>query len=420
MNDQKIDIIIPTWNNFDQLAQMVMSVTLYRGIYPMHLIIVNNGEPEMSDLPFFDHPDITVLTPGENLGWEGALKLGLEHSKSEFVMFANDDIYIPECSKTWISKLLQPFHDSSVGAVGPATNVAMGPQGIFNQRNQQAGNGLYQVPYLIGFCMLLRRSALDKAGGVDDSLPGGDDLDLSMRLIDAGYRLILDASTFVYHWGFSTGTRVYGNHTKPGGWNSPEMGEKTNQALIRKHGLKRWHQCVYGQFTSMDYQIGNFEGDVEGDLVRSLITGNKVVELGVGGNKTVKGSIGVDEVPKGEVIPILSYNTISEADVVADVTEPLPFKDGEFDTLIARHILEHCQDTLKTLRQWAKVVQSGGKIFVVVPNQQEGSTIPMNPEHLHSFTPESIKNLAEAAGLQVLEVMTHYNLVSLCMLAQKP
>lgn len=412
--NEPVDIIIPTFNNFDQLASMISSVAQYRLIYPVHFIVVNNGEPEMSDHPFFKNDIITVLTPKKNLGWEGALKLGLKHSKSEFVMFANDDIYIPEVSKFWLSRMLQPFHDKNVAAVGPCTNVAMGQQNIFSYRDAHSSNSVYMVPYLIGFCMLVRRSALDAVGGVDDTLPGGDDLDLSIRFRKAGFVLAFDCRTFVWHYGFSTGNRVFGDHTRPNGWNSQEMTEKTNMALIKKHGLKEWYNCLYTRVIDVsDYT------DYEGNVVQEFIKGEKVVELGVGAVKTVPRAVGVDMIAKGQPIPSLMGAPASVADIVADVTKKMPIKDSEFDCLIARHILEHTQDTVETLKEWSRIVKKGGRLIIVVPNEEDGSTIPMNPEHKHSFTPSSLTSLVQLLGMKVLETRKNYNLISFLLVAEK-
>lgn len=415
MKDQRVDILVPSMNNFQQLTEMINSIAPYQLLYPVRFIVINNGDPEMSEHPFFKHESIKVLTPGKNLGWEGALKLGLKESDSEFVMFANDDIYLPEASKHWISSLLQPFHNKEVGAVGPCSNVVMGQQNIFVQRPTQTTSSWYQVPYLIGFCMLLRRSALDAVGGVDDTLPGGDDIDLSIRLNEGDYRMVLDASTFVWHHGFQTGTRVHGSHTKPGGWNSPEMTERTNNALIRKHGLRKWYECLYGSFAP---EIMHDPTDYEGDVVRKHVAGDNVVELGCGGRKTVPNAVGVDRVVKGETIPVLKDFT-SVADVVADVTKTLPFEDGEFDCLIARHILEHCQDTVTVLKEWSRIVKAGGRLIIAVPDQSSSNTIPMNPEHLVSFTPDSLQSIAELIGLKELSREQGYNDVSFTAVYEK-
>lgn len=57
-------------------------------------------------------------------------------------------------------------------------------------------------------------------------------------------------------------------------------------------------------------------------------------------------------------------------DVVGDVSKRLPFPDGEFDVVYASHVLEHIAwfDTLRVLKDWCRVVRSGGVIEIWVPD----------------------------------------------------
>lgn len=413
MTNQTIDIIIPTMDNTDQLMQCVSSIIRNYVYFPVRVIVVNNGHPDTTKHGFFDNPHIKVLYPDHNLGWEGALELGLQESKSEFVVFMNDDTLVPECSKFWINNLLQNFRDETVGAVGPSSNVVMGKQNIFLEQEARGLESRYQVPFLIGFCIMLRREALDKAGGVDVELNGGDDLDLSIRLQDAGYSLVSDRSVFIYHHGFQTGTRIHGDHTTPGGWNSTEMTESTNMGLIKKHGLIKWYNVLYARYDL----ISQPAEDTEGDVVRSFIVGKKIVDLGCGGQKTVPYAVGVDEIAKGEQIPmLLGEYSVSEADIVADVTGTLPFKDKEFDTLIARHILEHISDPVKVLKEWSRIAE---RLIITVPNQEECSVIPLNPEHLHAWSPDTLTSIAELVGLRVVESKVHYNGISFTIVLER-
>jgi GT2 family glycosyltransferase len=238
-----LGIIIPTWNNNQYLLPCVASVlgTNYEAI---HVYVVNNGDAQnMLALP--KDSRITVLQQDRNLGWEGGLKAGLACSKEEFVMFLNDDTFIPPVSKGWIGEMFTYFGDSKVAAVGPSSNCVMGGQNVFIPfaPNQE----VLRAKFLIGFCVMLRRSALDEAGGVDGSLCGGDDLDLSIRLRQHGHDLLIDRKAFVYHHGFKTGERVKGGPNMVGGWNSVDMTEKTNFALIRKHGLPVWLDTMSNQ-----------------------------------------------------------------------------------------------------------------------------------------------------------------------------
>lgn len=226
------DIIIPTFNLPEYLFPCVRSIILNGDIDDLNkLIIINNGDAQsLSGLP--EHPKVKIYQQEKNLGWEGGLKMGLAVSESERVVFMNDDTLIPRASHAWLRKLSDHFFDPKVAAVGPTSNIVMGGQQmgcIFN-------GDIIEAPFLVGFCVMLDRNALDEAGGVDDTLPNhGDDIDFSIRLRKLGYKLLIDRNVFVYHHGFKTGERVHGAY-----WNSVEMQDKTNHSLIRKHGLKEF------------------------------------------------------------------------------------------------------------------------------------------------------------------------------------
>ena len=179
---EPIQLICPTYNNSQMLSQCINSILALNLQYPVEIFVINNGHPD-SLSRIGSHPLVHIIqTGGRNLGWEGGLKLGLEKTTSSIVGFINDDIYVPTASKDWLRAMMAHFQDPQVGAVGPSSNTVMGPQNIWKLLPHTS----IETSYLIGFCMLVRRKALEEAGGVDDSLPGGDDLDLSIRLRDKG------------------------------------------------------------------------------------------------------------------------------------------------------------------------------------------------------------------------------------------
>lgn len=81
------------------------------------------------------------------------------------------------------------------------------------------------------------------------------------------------------------------------------------------------------------------------------------VEIGAGARKR-PGWIAVDLNPK-------------YADVEGDALH-LPFGDGEVDQLRAVDVLEHVsyRETGKALKEWARVLRSGGTLFVQVPDAE--------------------------------------------------
>lgn len=381
------DIIVVSYNNPQQLQQCVESLGPAIGVDLAKVIIVNNGD---AGTITYNDPAISVIDAGKNLGWEGGLKLGLEHSTSEFVCFLNDDTFFPVSSSQWLQTMLQHFRDPKCGAVGPSCNNILGLQNIWSKPNM----AVFRSSYLIGVCMLLRRSALDACGGVDDTLPGGDDIDLSIRLRKAGYHLIVDRNTFIYHHLSQTGKRVHGDD-----WDSVRHQEAYMRGLWEKHTFREWVSTMNTQMLSKN-PWETIEKDLEGEKVKEFIVGEKVYELGCGDKHTCCGAIGVDIVPKGQPMDGV-YGRISDADVVANVFDELPFKNA--DTVIARHILEHTFSPFDALLKWKQALRPhGGRLVIAVPDERCMNTIPLNPQHKSAFTPDSLTQLAEAVGYKVI------------------
>ena len=400
-----ISIIIPTWNNEEFLNPCLISIIKTGILESMaDLIIVNNGKQDI-ERQFGSNPAIKILNPGKNLGWEGGLELGMKESTSPFLVFQNDDTFLLPGGRMFYQRLLSTFQNDNVAAVGPVTTCAAGMQSIYHP-------GCPGVPmeaaFLIFFTVMVRRSHVEAVGGIDTTLPGGDDFDLSIRLRKAGFNLVVDPGAFIIHHGFKTGTRVHGDHSTKGGWNSQEMSDRTNKALIQKHGFKDWWKSMSG----LTYSAGSAPTDLEGDLVRSYVNGaQQVVELGCGATKTVSHAIGVDRIPKGEKIPHL-HGALSVADVVGDVSEPLPFETNSQDAVIARHILEHMPLEIKTLKNWKRIIKPGGKLVIAVPDERVTNSIPLNVEHCRTYSQESLRDTIELLGFREVKSESARNGVS--------
>lgn len=402
-------IIIPTWNNPEYLNPCIDSIIATDALKGFcELIIVNNGSQPIKDY-VKGVENVKVLEPGSNLGWERGLEYGLKEAQGDFICFQNDDTLIPKACQKFYEQLLWPFHSGDVAAVGPATTIAAGWHSVY-QKN--AIRTLAEVSFLIFFTVMIRRSDLEAAGGIDTSAPGGDDLDLSIRLRKMGKRLLLNPDAFIIHHAFKTGTRVRGDHTVAGGWNSKEMTDRTNQWLIQKHGFKTFMETMRG----MRYEWQE-PTDSEGLAVAQLVRGSKVVELGCGFRKTVPNAIGIDQAAKGETAP--NIGGASVADIQADVSKPLPLEPESVDTVIARHILEHMIDPIQTLKNWGAVIKNGGRLIIAVPDHDIRNTIPLNPEHVHGYTPDSLINLLEVCGFKKVDFRDPGNSISFVVAFEK-
>ena len=151
-------------------------------------------------------PRTSVVRNTENVGFSRGCNQGMERSSGEFILLLNPDAVLQVDS---VCRMAARFADSAVGAVGPVSNSVAGAQWLGHHAaagenaagvvRRLAGASM-ETKLLVGFCMLLQRSALDEVGLLDETLfLGSDDLELSLRLRANGFRLLIALDVFVPH-----------------------------------------------------------------------------------------------------------------------------------------------------------------------------------------------------------------------------
>jgi GT2 family glycosyltransferase len=394
-----LTIAIPTHNNFKQLVDCLYTLTFYNE-YPFKIVVINNGDAVDPDGKDFEetlrnhivYPHLKVISPGENLGWQGAInKAFLEECDTRLFAMCNDDLVFLPFSSLFLRQLCNHFRFEEIGAVGPCSNFVAGAQNLWRHGLPK----LFCTTLLIGFCMVIRSDLFSKIGGLDEGMPGGDDLDLSILVRKHGYKLLVDRTCYVHHIGCQTGDRI-----NAGWWNSLDHQEESNNHLIRKHGLRAWYDTT--QAAIMPFEPLTVTSDVEGDLIREWIGDDpNGLDVGVGHNKTIPGCTGVDRAAKGEY-GMAGGRKFDRC--VADVCAPadnMPFEDGSQNYVICRHVLEHIIDPLPSLKEFLRVLRPGGRLIIVCPNQETAMTILMDWSHVHGYSVSSIQNLLEMLGFTI-------------------
>jgi SAM-dependent methyltransferase len=56
--------------------------------------------------------------------------------------------------------------------------------------------------------------------------------------------------------------------------------------------------------------------------------------------------------------------------VFADMNEPLPFADGEFDAVVCMEGIEHTLDPAAVIGELCRITRSGGRVIITLPNIQ--------------------------------------------------
>lgn len=91
-------------------------------------------------------------------------------------------------------------------------------------------------------------------------------------------------------------------------------------------------------------------------------------------------------------------------DVVADLTQPLPFGDSQFDVIILSDVLEHIPTPELLFSEITRVLAPGGNLLMNVPFMY---WVHEAPYDFYRYTEFALRRLAEKNGLSVkkLEVL---------------
>lgn len=175
------------------------------------IIIVKYGLPELEqeciDSVLEHTGDVDYhLTVWDNYELdEGLAKVWndrIRETDAEFICLLNNDTRV---EKGWLRKLLECFEeDEKLGAIGPMTNAATGPQG--NRRNRTATKRLLDTRYpLVGFCLVFPRRLWEDIGGFDEEYEiYGEDSDFCMEVRERGYKWRIRTDVFIFHHGKSS------------------------------------------------------------------------------------------------------------------------------------------------------------------------------------------------------------------------
>jgi GT2 family glycosyltransferase/glycosyltransferase involved in cell wall biosynthesis len=262
VHGQMTDIVICIHNALEDVQRCIASVQAHtKG--PYHLILVDDGsaEPTRDYLAsnFGGKADVTLLRHEEAGGYTKAANAGLRAGRSPFVVLLNSDTVVgPE----WLDRLLACLmSDQSLALVGPLSNCASWqsvpeiesrtggdwaenplPEGWSpeDMAKNVAADSMRIYPrlgFINGFCQLLRRSAVDEVGLLDEqAFPQGygEENDLCLRLRKAGWLLAVADDVWVYH----AQSKSYSNERRK------RLCDAAALALASKHGQQAIDQGV--------------------------------------------------------------------------------------------------------------------------------------------------------------------------------
>jgi GT2 family glycosyltransferase len=195
----RVSVVVPTYNRCVSLERLLAALSLSTAPEGgMEIVVVDDGSTDETAAVVADAGARYLFQ--RNAGPGAARELGWRMAAGEIIVFLDDDV-IPE-PEAIRRMVLTLEHADGVGAlIHPLNSKPMVAHYMHMDDlvNHHVVNG--EVRWLITAAAAFRRGALERVGGFDRAFPraAGEDVDLTLRLIEAGCRLQLEPTAIVYH-----------------------------------------------------------------------------------------------------------------------------------------------------------------------------------------------------------------------------
>lgn len=411
----KTSIVILTYNNLDHTKQCIESIRRYTNKDEYEIIVVDNASSDDTVQWLNEQNDIIKILNSENQGFPKGCNQGIEISTGENILLLNNDVIV---TPHWLDNLTTALYSNeNVGAVGAITNSCSYYQAI--QTNYKNYDELMKFAdmvnvsdsakweerlKLIGFCMLIKKSVVNKIGLLDERFTPGnfEDDDYSYRIRQAGYKLLLCKDSFIHHYGSAS----FGKDSE-----DYDMLLMTNK---KKFKDKWGFDPIYS--SGVRYDILGLIDDKTTSAIR-------VLEIGCDCGGTLLQI--KNRYKNAELYGIeLNEKAANIAKVVANIksenieNEKLSYEEKYFDYIILGDVLEHLYNPCKVLKNMKKYLKDDGKILASIPNVMHYSVIRellngrwsykdsgiLDRTHVRFFTLYEINDMFHKVGYELEEI----------------
>jgi GT2 family glycosyltransferase/ubiquinone/menaquinone biosynthesis C-methylase UbiE len=412
-----VSIIIPVYNNHKWTEWCLQAVA--RNTKDYEVIVIDNGSNPKVEL-FVDMP-IRIIRNESNLGFPAAVNQGINESKGDVICLLNNDVIV---TPNWIDWTY--WHFDKLDVLGPCTNYCAGDQQVkisfyeddsqldsravdFHKKNEHQ---FQETNFIIGFCMLFKKSLYDEIGRFDDSLwpCSGEEIDFCFRARQKGYNVGFVKDVYLHHEGSKTfhiidekyGDIIRRNNThlrsKWGiGWYSQNGivfdGERvipddpdTPKEVMLDH--------LFRYMFSLDYVVDKIVLDVAcGTGYGSDMLASKAKY--VYGFDISRPSIDYCKVHYSR--PNLKYSMNDMRDI--------PFADSKFDVITCFEAIEHISesDGMKFLNETVRVLDDNGILIVSTPLDDNYAN-----DNMYHMADYNKKEFSELLGKYFEEVKMYF------------
>lgn len=222
-----LSVVIVTWNSEKDIRACLNSIQLNSLPEKEVIVIDNNSQDRTTEIIEAEFPDIRLVKNRKNFGYARANNQGILLSQGRYILLLNPDTKLETDVLTPMIDFMEK--NPQVGSLGPKV---LNPDGSIQQsvrqfpnyeillweflllsrlfpKNRRLGkwrmgyfdyNSLTEVDQPMASCLLIQRAALAKIGLMDERFPFYfNDVDLSLRLKQAGYKAFFFPNARVWH-----------------------------------------------------------------------------------------------------------------------------------------------------------------------------------------------------------------------------
>lgn len=220
---EMVSIIIPNYNHKEDLSKCLESIWAKTSYSNYEIIVVENNSTEPEIFAYYDELEssgrVRVLRWPGIFNYAAINNWAAAQAKGQYILLLNNDIEI--ISPDWIEGMMMYAQFKDVGAVGGKlyypdgtiqhAGVIIGLGGIANHSHLGAPReslgyfgrlGLVQnVSAVTAAMLLVRREVFEEVKGFDeDFVVAFNDVDLCLRIREAGYRNVFTPEVEAWHY----------------------------------------------------------------------------------------------------------------------------------------------------------------------------------------------------------------------------
>ncbi len=219
-----VSVIIPNKDHAEDLRRCIRSLEEKSSYKKMEYVVVENNSVEAETFALYEelkaaYPHLKVVKYEGAFNFSAINNLGVREASGSYLLFLNNDTEL--VAPGAVEAMLGHAVREEIGAVGARlyfadgsiqhAGVVLGYGGIAGHAFREFGHeeAGYQSRILVtqnvsavtAACMMVRREVFDKVGGFSEELAVAfNDIDLCMRITEAGYRIVYEPQAEFMHY----------------------------------------------------------------------------------------------------------------------------------------------------------------------------------------------------------------------------